>query len=280
MFHPIRIPFSISSSVGALPRFVFVYLIANPDTLTLIDTGVAGSEMPIFEKVRQIGRKPAEISTIILTHAHPDHIGAAKVIQESTDCNIVAHAADRAWIENPDRQARERPIPGFSNLVGGTVTVDQVLKDGDIIELGDGFSLEVIHTPGHSPGSICLFLLPDRDLFSGDAVPVTGDLPIYDDPITSMQSINRLRKLEHIRSLLPSWNEPSEGKAAYQALDDGLEYLHQVHEVVKKIVTENLSLNLKELSEEVLIEIGLPAEIANPMVTRSVLAHIRAMEKT
>lgn len=278
MFYPIRIPFSVPAPIGALPRFVFVYLIATLDNLTLIDTGVAGSEMPILEQVRQIGRKPDEISTVILTHAHPDHIGAAKAIQESTGCTIVAHAADRAWIENPDRQVWERPVPGFSNLVEGAVTVDQVLTDGDIIELGEGFSLEVIHTPGHSPGSICLFLLPDRDLFSGDAVPVPGDLPIYDDPITSMQSINRLRKLEHIRSLLPSWDEPTEGKAAYQALGDGLEYLHQVHGVVKKIVTEYPSLNLKELTEEVLIEIGLPAEIANPMVTRSVLAHVRAME--
>jgi hydroxyacylglutathione hydrolase len=277
MFYPIRIPFSVTAPIGALPRFVIVYLIATPDTLTLIDTGVAGSEMPILEQVQQIGRKPEQISTVIFTHAHPDHIGAAKVIQESTGCTIMAHAADRAWIENPDRQARERPVPGFSHLVGGAVTVDQVLTDGDIIELGDGFSLEVIHTPGHSPGSVCLFLLPDRELFSGDAVPVRGDLPIYDDPITSMQSINRLRKLEHIRSLNPSWDKPTEGKAAYQALDDGLEYLHQVHGVVKKIVTEYPSLNLKELTEEVLIEIGLPAEIANPMVTRSVLAHVRAM---
>ena len=81
-------------------------------------------------------------------------------------------------------------------------------------------------------------------------------------------------------NVLGCLDKPTEGKAAYQALDDGLEYLHQVHGVVKKIVTEYPSLNLKELTEEVLIEIGLPAEIANPMVTRSVLAHVRAMEKT
>ena len=279
MFHPIHIPFSVPTPAGALPRFVYAYLIATSDTLTLIDTGVAGSEEPIFNRIRQIGRIPEEISTIILTHAHPDHIGGAKVIRESTGCTIVAHAADRTWIEDPNRQAQERPVPGFSHLVGGAVTIDRVVTDGDIIKIGDGISLEVIHTPGHSPGSICLFLLPDRDLFSGDVVPVPGDLPIYDDPIISIQSINRLRKLEHIRHLLPSWDDPLEERAVYQALDDGLEYLHQIHQAVKRIWSENPAIGPQDLTKKVLPTIGLPEQMANPMVVRSMIAHVRAMEK-
>jgi glyoxylase-like metal-dependent hydrolase (beta-lactamase superfamily II) len=274
---PVRIPFSVPTPNGPLSRFVFAYLLATSDRIVLIDTGVRGSEELIFNRIRESGRKPEEISLVILTHAHPDHIGAAKAIRQATGCTIAAHAADRAWIQDPSQQARERPVPGFSDLVGGGVAVDRVLGDGDSIDIGDNRTAEVIHTPGHSPGSICLFLHPDRDLFTGDAVPVPGDLPVYDDPIASMQSINRLRKLEHIHRILPAWNDPAEGKAAYQALDDSLEYLHHIHDTVKEISGDRPVTDPLELTRETLKAAGLPADMPNPMVIRSVMAHLRAI---
>ena len=273
----VRIPFSVPAPTGPLPRSVSTYLIVAPDTITLIDTGVRGSEELIFNRIRESGRKPEEISLVILTHAHPDHIGAANAIRQATGCTIAAHAADRAWIEDPGQQARDRPVPGFSDLVGGGVAVDRVLGDGDSIDTGDNRTAEVVHTPGHSPGSICLFLHPDRDLFTGDVVPVPGDLPVYDDPIASMQSINRLRKLEHIHRILPAWDNPAEGKAAYQALDDGLEYLHHVHDTVKKILGDNPAIDPPELAKRTLEATGLPEEMASPMIIRSVMAHVRAI---
>lgn len=274
---PVRIPFVVPAPAGPISRFVSVYLLVTSERIILIDTGVRGSEQLIFTRILEVGRKPEEISMVILTHAHPDHIGAAKAIQEATGCTIAAHAADRAWIEDPERQGRERPVPGFSNLVGGGVAVDRVVGDGDSIDIGDSRTAEAIHTPGHSQGSICLFLHPDRDLFTGDAVPVPGDMPVYDDPIASMQSINRLRKLEHIHHILPAWDDPAEGKAAYQALDDGLEYLHHIHDTVKEIAGDRPVTNPLELTRETLKEAGLPPEMANPMVVRSVMAHLRAI---
>lgn len=274
---PVRVPFSVPAPGGPLSRFVFVYLITTSDHIVLIDTGVRGSEELIFQRICEIGREPEEISLVILTHAHPDHIGAANAIRQATGCTIAAHAADRAWIEDPEQQARDRPVPGFSDLVGGGVAVDRVLGDGDSIDTGDNRTAEVIHTPGHSPGSICLFLHPDRDLFTGDAVPVPGDLPVYDDPIASMQSINRLRKLEHIHRILTAWDDPVEGKAAYQALDDGLEYLHHIHDTVKKIVEEHPAIDPPELAKRTLEATGMPEEMASPMIIRSVMAHVRAI---
>jgi glyoxylase-like metal-dependent hydrolase (beta-lactamase superfamily II) len=274
---PVHIPFSIPAPNGPLSRFVFAYLLATSDHIVLIDTGVRGSEELIFTRIREIGREPEEISQVILTHAHPDHIGAAEAVRRVTGCTIAAHAADRAWIEDPGQQARERPVPGFSDLVGGGVTVDRELRDREHLQIGDNRTVEIIHSPGHSPGCVCLFLHPDRDLFSGDAVPVPGELPIYDDPIASMQSINRLKKFEHIRHLFPAWDSPAEGNAVYQALDDGLEYLHHLHDTVKEIAGDRPVTDPLELTRETLKAAGLPADMANPMVVRSVMAHLLAI---
>lgn len=272
---PLRIPFSISAPSGPLARFVYSFIISTHGSLTLIDAGVAGSEELIFSHLQRSGRRPEEISLLILTHSHPDHIGAAKAIREVTGCSIAAHGAERAWIEDTDRQNRDRPVPGFSRLVAGPVTVDRILKDGDTLELGDGLTLEVIHTPGHSPGSISLLLRPGMALFSGDAIPVPGDLPIYDDPRASLNSIERLMAMDGISSLFSSWDEPKEGEEVYWAMDDGYARIQQVHEVVKGVLADNPGIDPAELTGMVVQELGLPAELANPMVTRSLLAHVR-----
>lgn len=126
---------------------------------------------------------------MVLTHPHPDHIGAVRAIQAATNCRIAAHPAERAWIEDVVLQNRERPVPGFSILVGGSVRLDCELTEGGSInsedtEVGE---LRVFHTPGHSPGSISLSLPNEGVLFSGDAIPVTADLPVYDDAPASIR---------------------------------------------------------------------------------------------
>ena len=128
--HPFKIPITPNSSIE---RFVYSYLIYG-ETITLVDTGVAGGEVQIFETIRSSGRSPSEIALIVLTHSHPDHIGSASVIQQKTGCSIAAHPAERAWIEDIDLQSRKRPVPGFATLVGGSVNIDHELVEGDSIE--------------------------------------------------------------------------------------------------------------------------------------------------
>jgi glyoxylase-like metal-dependent hydrolase (beta-lactamase superfamily II) len=90
--------------------------------------------------------------------------------------------------------------------VGGTAHIDHDLVDGDIIETdktGAGEML-VFHTPGHSNGSIFLLLQSERALFSGDAIPVAGDLPVFDNAVPSVKSVKRLRRFAGIRVFLSS----------------------------------------------------------------------------
>ncbi len=279
LIHPVSISFSVPTLSGPLPRSVYSYILLAPASIILIDAGVAGSEQQIFDQIRLAGRRPEEVSLLVLTHAHPDHIGAARAIREATGCCISAHPADRGWIEDTALQDRERPVPGFSRLVGGPVPVGRILADGEIIPLGDGSAIEVIHTPGHSPGSVSFLLRPDMVLFSGDAIPVPGDSPIYDDPEVSLHSIRRLMALDGITELFSSWDEQKEDEEVYRAMENGYARIRQVHSSVTGLLADNPGIGLADLTEKVAEEIGLPAGPANPMMMRTVLAHTRAHGK-
>jgi hydroxyacylglutathione hydrolase len=277
--HALRHPFKIPVAPGiVLDRFVYSYLLAA-DTITLIDTGVAGCEKTIFDYIRSIGRDPDEISLVILTHAHPDHIGAAGAIRETTGCSVMIHGAERAWIEDTGLQNRERPVPGFSSLVGGSVQVDHELEDGDVIDPdGTGtYGIQVIHTPGHSAGSVSLLVQDEGVLFCGDAIPVSGDLPIYDDVVQSMHSIVRLRAIRGIRILLSSWDEPREGKIAYESMNQALMYLQKIHETVITVTADGTT-DPMSVARRTMSALGLPPEAVSPLLVRTIAANMRARE--
>jgi hydroxyacylglutathione hydrolase len=277
--HAIKIPFQLRAPSGQLvDRFVYAYLIYGTE-ICLIDSGVAGSERVILDYVRKMGRTPEEIALLVLTHAHPDHIGAAAAIKSATGCTVAAHRADKAWIEDTALQFRERPIPNFDELVGGSVDVDRILNDGDLVDVDDGLRLEVFHTPGHSQGSISLLLHEDGALFSGDAIPHAGDLPIYDDVRASVSSITKLLSIEGVRYLLSSWNEPCEGNDVYTLMDDGLRYLQRIHEAVLAIADTGYPSESEEFCPLVMAKLGLPPAAANPIVCRSFAAHCKVRDQ-
>jgi hydroxyacylglutathione hydrolase len=273
--HAIRHTFRIPLGSGiALDRFVYSFLVYG-DQIILIDTGVAGCEKGIFDYIRTTGRDPSEIALIILTHSHPDHIGAARAIQQLTGCSIAAHPAERAWIEDVDLQNRERPVPGFATLVGGSVSVDHELVDGDTVEPDENLGSEILvfHTPGHSKGSISLFLHSEGALLCGDAVPVAGDLPIYEDAAESVQSVKRLRGLNGIRVLLSSWDEPRAGDAAYHQMDRALEYLQKIHTAVLSSAGDG-SDDLMVLTQKIAASLFLPPHTVTPLLARTFEANL------
>jgi flavorubredoxin len=249
--------------------------------ITLIDTGIAGCEMQIFENIRSAGRDPSKISLIILTHSHPDHIGAAGAIRQATKCSVAAHTAERAWVEDVALQNRERPVPGFTTLVGGSVRIDHELVEGETIE-PDGTragEMLVLHTPGHSKGSISLFLHREGTLFSGDAVPVAGELPVYDDAAESVNSVKRLRRTAGIRCLLSSWDQPRMGNDAYRQMDRAIDYLKTIQKTVLVFFGDGTT-DLMELTRITASALGLPPDAVNPLLSRTITATLQTREQT
>ncbi len=149
-------------------------------TVTRLLSSIPGStdlRSLIYEDILSTGRDPADIGLVILTHAHPDHTGSAKVIRDLTSCMVAAHPSDAPFIEQVDPAMLKSPAPGIPPMVAGPVPVGRFLNEGDSINLGKGLTLEVLHTPGHSPESISLFLREESALFTGDTVQAPGGFP-------------------------------------------------------------------------------------------------------
>lgn len=270
--HLLTIPFTIPLPAGPVRRTVNVVLHCGP-TITLVDSGVAGAEMQIFAYLRQLGRTAAEIDTLVLTHSHPDHLGAAAAIVAASGCRVAAHPAERAWIEDPERQLRERPVPGFRQLVGGAVAVDRWLADGDRLDLGEGERFEVLHTPGHSAGSLSLWHPGVRGLLVGDAVPLPGAMPIFDDVAASLAAVDRLAQYD-AEWLLSAWDEPRRGTAVGRRLDEGRCWLERLRQTVRALPGA-AEMEPLVLCRAVAAQLGLPAEAVNPLVARSLFACLR-----
>lgn len=277
--HALKIPFQIPVAPGkTLARFVYVYLLLGKEEICLIDSGVHNAAGVLFDYLENLGRKPEEISLLVLTHAHPDHIGSARAIRAASSCTVAAHPDARAWIEDVALQFKERPVPGFHALVGGSTPVDRFLQDGEIIDLGP-LSLVVVPTPGHAAGSIALYCKEEGVLFAGDAIPQANDLPIYDDALAAAASIKRLKDMPGIEYLLASWADPLAGKAGYEMMEEGLRYLQRIHGAIREIAARSKVDDAMELCAEMVNILKLPPVAVNPLIAKSFVSHLKSIDR-
>lgn len=275
--HAIKIPFKVPlSPERSIDRFAFAYLVFG-NKIHLIDSGVAGSEAAIYDYIEEQGRDPEEIASLILTHSHPDHIGSAKSIKKQTGCTVFAHRLERDWIEDTERQFKERPVPGFQTLVEGPVAVDTLLDGEETLALEEGILCKAIHTPGHSKGSISLLFADDKALFTADAVIFPGDLPIYEDISVSRRSINILRQIGNVEILFSSWEDPIQGRSEIiTRMDESLAYLERIHAaVINNCRTDTQQITM-ELCQKVVSALGLPSFAAMPLVARAFASSLAA----
>ncbi len=170
------------------------------ERLTLIDAGLPGSRLPLERYLRRIGRSLDELERIVCTHGHPDHIGGVRELA-ATGVDVLIHPDDLAGLEVTFRdavRARSRgPLLHYlTPHPGETVPVDH----GDVLPVLGG--LTVVHTPGHTPGSICLWSPRHRVLFTGDVLQVVRGRLTYASSIFShdypaaRQSVARLAELD------------------------------------------------------------------------------------
>ena len=164
---------------------VDTFIISEPERpLTLIDAGMPWSRWPIERRIRAIGRRPHEIERVVCTHGHPDHVGGIpRLLRGRSGVSVLMHPADIAGLGVGLRHALRRTDDGVArhhrllDLFTRTPSGLSPIQDGDVIPVLGG--LRVIHTPGHTPGSVCLYAEQHRLLFSGDVLQVRGGRLTY-----------------------------------------------------------------------------------------------------
>ncbi len=193
-----------------MPGLVHVYILDTQDGLAILDTGFPGRSAKILDAVRAIGRAPADIRHIVLSHCHPDHIGSAAALKRETGATVWAHPVDAPMIEAGTTMRQPMcASPGLRNrivagLLRGRVAqveptkVDRYLGDGD----SPSFSpdLTAIHIPGHCAGQLAFLWKRHRGvLFTADAcVNHRGlQLPVgTEDPRLALASLARLAEFD------------------------------------------------------------------------------------
>lgn len=207
-----------------------VYLLISGTGLTLVDTGVRGNSDRIIETIHNIGCDVSDLRQIILTHAHMDHTGSADELARSSGAAVVAHQDEVSYIEHTQALPPVTWMLRFLNWSDRVVfkargcKVDSVVKEGDRVDALGG--LQVVHTPGHTPGSLSLYHPERRILFCGDALfnahPITGKpglrLPFRSVSVDNEQareSVSRLSRL-HVDALCCGHGEPILQRAGEQ----------------------------------------------------------------
>ena len=146
---------------------------------------------------QQLADEGWDLRMIISTHRHWDHIGDNAEAVVATGASLAVHIADRHGLENPDAMSAPFPIPPSIPALD--------LEEGSRIRFGD-IDLQVLHTPGHTEGSVCLLSHEERVLLSGDTLVAGGwgrtDLPGGDHE-AMIASLSRLSTLEDGLTVLP-----------------------------------------------------------------------------
>jgi glyoxylase-like metal-dependent hydrolase (beta-lactamase superfamily II) len=239
-----------------------LYLIHDQDEAALIDAHVASMSEEVIERIQEV--IPLDhLKTVILTHGHMDHIGAAHHIQEKTKASIAVHIADAQYVEEPwtmfltlyqDLGVTKQNYDDFQSMTGDKpVKVSNPLHHGDTIQVGS-VELQIHHTPGHSPGSICIYDPKSKMMFTGDALipkewyPTT--LVVFQDAVKYIQSLTRLSEME-IDTLCPGHGKVRQGSEIMWEFKAHFDRYSKIEETIPFVLKDSESMSLWKIFDKV-----------------------------
>jgi len=178
-----------------------VYIVTTNKGYLIIDAGVPENFIRVISYLRKNNFSLEKCLGIIITHYHSDHTGCLADLKEMLKTKVFAHKEEAPFISGKAKLPRGREFKHTD--------VDVEVNDGDLI-----YGLQVIHTPGHTPGSICLYYPAEKALFIGDLIVnennILTEIPTqYSlDPEKNREAIKHVYEVVDFELLLPSHGEP------------------------------------------------------------------------
>lgn len=197
-----------------------VYVLKNGEELAVVDAGMPRNAGKILGYVRKLGEQPSRVSAILLTHCHMDHVGSAHELGKATNAKVALHAEDADFLAGKRVLPRPKGVAGSLFRAASlffrfaTFQPDMTLKEGDIVA-----GLKVIHTLGHTPGSISLSEPKRQLIFVGDTLryskgKISGPPERFTiDADQTKLSIKKISELE-FDTMLSGHGEPLKPKAS------------------------------------------------------------------
>ncbi len=143
------------------PVMTNCYFAVNQDTkeVLIVDPGDAAQAL-----IKKANEKKLIPKAVLLTHGHYDHASAAEAVAKAFDIPVYAEEHEKETLETPAIN-----LCGMMGAHGVVFHADVYVKDGDVLDLA-GFSIQVLHTPGHTKGGCCYYLEQEKVVFSGDTL--------------------------------------------------------------------------------------------------------------
>jgi glyoxylase-like metal-dependent hydrolase (beta-lactamase superfamily II) len=248
---------------------------AGPE-LVLLDAGIASTpEAATAPELTKLGLGLADLTLVVNSHAHPDHMGGNAVLKRMSGARVAAPAAEVGWLEDnetlltelwgSDPAALDLSPTERDELLGmldERVRVDVLLRDDDLLPAER--PLRVVTTSGHSPGHIAVLDETSRTLFSFDDVQGRGQpfldnsvwlAPLYTDVDRYVAGLNRLLSLD-FDALVPSHGDVLDADAGRKRITDSLEWVDEVHTFTSNLLRTKGSLTVRELAGEIGTQLG------------------------
>jgi glyoxylase-like metal-dependent hydrolase (beta-lactamase superfamily II) len=231
------------------PQAPNVYLVADAGEGALIDSGF-GDERSLAARLDYLRERPEiKLRYIVLTHHHFDHSSGAHDLRQATGAEIVMHPQEerflRDWeadlpqdIDVPaDHQALADQVRRFRRQAADAVP-DIPIADGAMLRVGD-LTLEAVHTPGHTLGSVCVYVSEERALFTGDTALGLGTVAISPPPHGDMglylRSLERLKRYD-AALMLPGHGRPVQDVA--RKLQELIDHRHEREEQILRLLAD------------------------------------------
>ncbi len=223
--------------IGKMPD-CHSYIIKGSDKNVMIDTGLPYAGDAIRKGLNELGLAVDDIDLVILTHEHIDHVGSAPIFFDTA--MIATHRLAAMKIQLQDEFAMMNQLFG---LPADGFRVDICLEAGSVVHTGN-YNLTVVHTPGHSSGSICLYEPDQRLIFTGDTVMTGGNIGgvfgsgSISDYIESVKRLSMLKVDDYYPGHGPTSKNPTKEfqvaiERAYTILDDSKALFNVVREKSK-----------------------------------------------